>query len=261
MSVMTAVADILPHAEADWGKRAHVARGVSRALALTLHNEAYFRLIFPCGVLRSTPAEATELRQRLTALFETDWQNVRDGVYPEALVHDFSWWKLLTAWPRLISDAPAVRRRAFADIHDELPRHGGLPAVLPAQLPFSVGGLPRPEICVDVRAAGGGPLPGDRQRDAASAAATPCASPAGSPLDRGTEPRPCLRHWPGPAHAGLHVPACLAVRLRPEPALCDLGSPLAGGPRAGLMLDRRQRGDAAIRGRLLRRDHLRLPLP
>lgn len=121
MSVATAVADLLPHEHADWRTRAHVARGVSRALALTLHNEVYFRLLFPGGCLRSTPVEATELRQRLTALFETDWQNVQDGLYPAALAHDFSWWKLLTSWPRLISDAPAVRRRAFSNIHDDLP--------------------------------------------------------------------------------------------------------------------------------------------
>jgi ubiquinone/menaquinone biosynthesis C-methylase UbiE len=121
MSVASAVADLLPREQASWGTRTHVARGVSRALALTLHNEAYFRLLFPGGSLRSTPSEAAELRQRMTALYEVDWQNVQDGLYPAALAHDFSWWRLLTSWPRLISDAPAVRRRAFANDYEDLP--------------------------------------------------------------------------------------------------------------------------------------------
>ena len=121
MDVVANIAELFPFQQGDLATRAHVARGVARALALTLHNTAFFGLVLPGGRLRPTPAEQAELRHRLAELFEEDWRNVENGIYPASLANDFSWLKLLGSYPRLLRDAPGLRRRAMRNEFDDLP--------------------------------------------------------------------------------------------------------------------------------------------
>ncbi len=103
------------------GGRSHVARGFARAVAIRAHNIAALRFVLPQGAFRTSPDEEAEVRRRLFALYAADYRNVKDGVYPESLADGFSWWDLLKSYPRLIRDAPLMRRHAFAKVYDDLP--------------------------------------------------------------------------------------------------------------------------------------------
>jgi ubiquinone/menaquinone biosynthesis C-methylase UbiE len=98
-----------------------VARGLARAAALVAHNAAFLNFVLPSERVRPTPSEAAELRRRLLALFEADWRNIHDGVYPASLTRDFSWRRLLAVYPRIVRDAPRVRLRALRNDFDDLP--------------------------------------------------------------------------------------------------------------------------------------------
>jgi ubiquinone/menaquinone biosynthesis C-methylase UbiE len=104
------------------GESTHIVRGMARAAALTTHNTLFNRFIF--GSRTAIPLaedERRELSRRMLALFESDWQNVEDGIYPASLAQDFSWWRLLRDYPRLVWDAPKVRRRVRANAYDDMP--------------------------------------------------------------------------------------------------------------------------------------------
>jgi len=120
-STVSSLSELLPSSELDFATRAHVARGLARAVALTLHNTAFFGFLLPGGRLRPTPAERKELRLRLAELFEEDWRNVEDGIYPAEMANDFSWRKLIEGYPALVRDAPGVRRRARTNNFADLP--------------------------------------------------------------------------------------------------------------------------------------------
>jgi ubiquinone/menaquinone biosynthesis C-methylase UbiE len=102
-------------------RQAHVVRGLARATALAVHNATFYNVVYPGERLRPTATEAAELRRRLHALFNEDWRNVQDGIYPAALARDFSWRRLLASYPRMMLDAPRVRRRVHQNIYDDVP--------------------------------------------------------------------------------------------------------------------------------------------
>lgn len=102
------------------GERAHVARGLMRAYAFQAHNELLFPLVFPSSI-GSTREEMDYLRQRIIALYEADYRNVKEGIYPVELTRNFSWRRMARSYLRIAMDAPFLRRRAHKNIFDELP--------------------------------------------------------------------------------------------------------------------------------------------
>lgn len=98
----------------------HVARGLAHALALGTLRGALFPVLFPDLPASPPPAVVAEIRRRIVALLRTDWQRAHAGLYPVSLLHRSPLRHLLRAWPRLLLDAPRVRRRVqhhdFTDV-------------------------------------------------------------------------------------------------------------------------------------------------
>lgn len=102
-------------------RQLHVARGLARAVALTLHNSAAFRLVFPEQAPALSGAAEVRVHQRLAELYELDWRNVEEGLYPREIASGFPWLDLLRSYPRLALDAPSMRRRVRRNAYDEVP--------------------------------------------------------------------------------------------------------------------------------------------
>jgi ubiquinone/menaquinone biosynthesis C-methylase UbiE len=50
---------------------------------------------------------------------------VRDGLYPASLAHDFPWRTFASVYPRIVADAPRMRRRAHENRFDDVPPEAG----------------------------------------------------------------------------------------------------------------------------------------
>lgn len=105
------------------GKQVHVARGMTRALWFVAHNAAFFPLVFPDTGPKSTEQEL-ELARRVRELYEADWRNVEDGIYPASLANSFSWRQFALTYPLIAADAPRMRRRMHEGRYDDLPSDG-----------------------------------------------------------------------------------------------------------------------------------------
>jgi len=101
-------------------RRWHVASGLARALAFTLDGGALMRIVAPVERMAPADAEREALRRRVRALFDDDWRNVEEGVYPADLV-PFRWADFVRALPEIAADAPRMRRRALRRRADDLP--------------------------------------------------------------------------------------------------------------------------------------------
>src|SRR4051794_14903205 len=95
---------------------AHILRGIARAAGIAAHNNLVFPFVFPLETrVKANDAEEHALRRHLIALFEADWRNVQEGIYPASLAQEFDWAKLLRLYPRLILDAPRMRKRVHSN--------------------------------------------------------------------------------------------------------------------------------------------------
>jgi ubiquinone/menaquinone biosynthesis C-methylase UbiE len=103
VSPFSAVADSL-------GRRAHVAAGLVRALALSSLVRLAERAVPGPPPPPPSPEAERELSKRLIALLEDDWQDVRDGVLPAPSLA-MPWLGYAAALPELLADLPAVRAR------------------------------------------------------------------------------------------------------------------------------------------------------
>ncbi len=61
------------------------------------------------------------LRQRVTALFERDLENVREGLYPKALLFQIPHREYARVLPRLMFDAPSIVRRKKRGAYQDIP--------------------------------------------------------------------------------------------------------------------------------------------
>jgi ubiquinone/menaquinone biosynthesis C-methylase UbiE len=101
---------------------AHILRGVARAAGISAHNALVFPFVFPPETrVKANDEEEHALRQRIIALFEADWRNVQEGIYPASLAQEFDWAAVLRLYPRLMLDAPRMRKRVLANDFEELP--------------------------------------------------------------------------------------------------------------------------------------------
>src|SRR5690242_20188930 len=62
-------------------------------------------------VAQSDKAAAESLRSRVQQLFEEDWQDAADGIYPFALAEALPWAEYARALPLLLADLPRTRAR------------------------------------------------------------------------------------------------------------------------------------------------------
>jgi SAM-dependent methyltransferase len=67
------------------------------------------------------PGPAAELRKRYLELLRRDLQNVRDGLYPRALLFQFPYADYLRVLPALLRELPRVLRRRSAQNFEDLP--------------------------------------------------------------------------------------------------------------------------------------------
>ena len=101
-------------------RRMYVKSRVARAAAVRIAYLAYSR-----ALLRwddpSSPAAASSLRRRLTALFEDDYRDAEAGYYPRELIETLPWREYAQALPRLLADLPRTRARIGRGDFRELP--------------------------------------------------------------------------------------------------------------------------------------------
>jgi ubiquinone/menaquinone biosynthesis C-methylase UbiE len=67
------------------------------------------------------PEAAVSLRNRVQQLFEEDWQDAADGVYPFELADTLPWREYARALPLLLADLPRTRSRILNERWRELP--------------------------------------------------------------------------------------------------------------------------------------------
>jgi ubiquinone/menaquinone biosynthesis C-methylase UbiE len=101
-------------------RRVFVESRMWRTLALRTAYVGYARALLR-QVARSDKTAAESLRSRVQQLFEEDWQDAADGVYPFSLVEALPWGEYARALPRLLADLPRTRARILNERWRELP--------------------------------------------------------------------------------------------------------------------------------------------
>ncbi|HUJ25192.1 MAG TPA: hypothetical protein VLW85_04185, partial [Myxococcales bacterium] len=81
-----------------------------RTLALRTAYVAYARALLRSAAPPDRKA-ALSLRRRVQELFEEDWQDAADGIYPFELIEALPWAEYARALPRLLADLPRTRSR------------------------------------------------------------------------------------------------------------------------------------------------------
>ena len=101
-------------------RRVYVRSRLARTAAVRLAYLAYTR-----ALLRwddpSSPEAATSLRRRLEELFDEDYRDAEEGLYPRALIEGLPWREYAQALPRLLADLPRTRARMGRGEFRELP--------------------------------------------------------------------------------------------------------------------------------------------
>lgn len=98
----------------------YVTQGLARAFLLRVQSETVLRRLLRRPHVEATGEERKALRTLIAALYETDWKNVREGLYPESLLR-FSWRRFAATMPHMASDLPGLYRRMSRDIFDDVP--------------------------------------------------------------------------------------------------------------------------------------------
>jgi len=91
-----------------------------RTLALRTAYVAYARALLRSAAPPDRKA-ALSLRRRVQELFEEDWQDAADGIYPFELIEALPWAEYARALPRLLADLPRTRSRILGGRWRELP--------------------------------------------------------------------------------------------------------------------------------------------
>jgi len=100
-------------------RKIYVQSRLARTLALRYAYIAYARALLRWSD-PPTPEAAASLRARIGELFDEDWQDAEDGLYPRELIEQMPWREYAQAVPRLLADLPRTRARIgrgdFSDI-------------------------------------------------------------------------------------------------------------------------------------------------
>jgi ubiquinone/menaquinone biosynthesis C-methylase UbiE len=113
----------MPEADlrAELSRRYYVKSRTARTAALRMAYIAYARTVAGWQLRRPSAEARVSLRRRIEELFERDWQDANDGLYPRELIEGLPWREYALAAPKLIADLPRTRERIRNRRHDELP--------------------------------------------------------------------------------------------------------------------------------------------
>jgi ubiquinone/menaquinone biosynthesis C-methylase UbiE len=102
-------------------RRVYVQTRLARTVAVRTAYAAYAR-----ALLRQVEPPGREagvsLRARIEKLFDEDWQDAEEGLYPRNLIETLPWAEYASAFPRLLADLPRTRSRIFRRAFHELPK-------------------------------------------------------------------------------------------------------------------------------------------
>src|SRR3954465_12041728 len=102
-------------------RRYFVKSRTARTAAIRMAYIAYARTVAGWQLRRPTTEARASLRRRIEELFDRDWQDAADGLYPRELIEGLPWREYALAAPKLIADLPKTRERIRTGRHDELP--------------------------------------------------------------------------------------------------------------------------------------------
>src|SRR5438105_3919799 len=106
-------------------RRSDVKSRTARTAALRMAYIAYARTVAGWQLRRPTTEARASLRRRIEELFDRDWQDAHDGLYPRELIEGLPWREYAFAAPKLLADLPRTRERIRSGRHDELPDQAG----------------------------------------------------------------------------------------------------------------------------------------
>ena len=107
----------------DLSRRFYVRSRTARSAALRIAYLAYARTLSRWNtVALAEPAVIQSLRERMEQLFEDDWRDAEDGLYPRSLIEGLPWREYASAAPKLMADLPRTRARIARDDFTELPK-------------------------------------------------------------------------------------------------------------------------------------------
>jgi len=101
-------------------RRVFVESRMWRTLAMRTAYVTYARVLLR-HVAPPDREAANSLRARLMRLFEEDWQDAADGLYPRELADALPWAEYARAFPRLLADLPRTRSRILDGRFRDLP--------------------------------------------------------------------------------------------------------------------------------------------
>lgn len=98
----------------------YVTTRIGRSVALRAAYLAFTRILTDSFAF-DRPEAAPLLRERLTRLFERDWADADEGLYPRALLDGSAFRDSVAAVPKLLADLPRTRARMRDRRFDDLP--------------------------------------------------------------------------------------------------------------------------------------------
>lgn len=108
----------------DLSRRFYVQSRTVRSAALRIAYLVYARTLSRTELL-SRPEAIQSLRARMEQLFEEDWMDAEEGLYPRSLINGFGLGLPLleyaSAAPKLVADLPRTRSRILREDFSELP--------------------------------------------------------------------------------------------------------------------------------------------
>src|SRR5438552_11224711 len=123
-------------------RRFYVRSRTARTAALRIAYVAYASTLNGGRTRRPEPEAAASLRRRIEELFEEDWEDAEEGLYPRELIDALPWREYALAAPKLLADLPRTRDRIRQRRHDELPADLGprYPAYYTRNFHYQTGG-------------------------------------------------------------------------------------------------------------------------
>src|SRR5712671_3521074 len=102
-------------------RRFYIRSRTARTAALRIAYVAYASTLNGFQARRPEPEAAASLRRRIEQLFDEDWKDADEGLYPRELIDALPWREYALAAPKLLADLPRTRARIRERRHDELP--------------------------------------------------------------------------------------------------------------------------------------------
>jgi ubiquinone/menaquinone biosynthesis C-methylase UbiE len=103
-------------------RRFYVRSRTARAAALRMTYVAYTRTLLNGGGDGRVSAESiASLRRRMEELFDDDWRDAEEGIYPRELIESLPWREYAQAAPLLLADLPRTRARMMREDFRDVP--------------------------------------------------------------------------------------------------------------------------------------------